>query len=449
MSPLAELCHARGLATQGSDISASEGLERLRGLGIPICAQQDASLLQHAKSLVVSSAITDANPELIEAKKLGLPIFHRSDILQMLMADKRAITVAGTHGKTTTTALICHMLTELGLDPSAAVGGAMVSVGSPARCGKGAFFVAEADESDGSFLKYTPEIAVLNNVDFDHMDYFKTQENLETAFHQYLRNTRKEGSAIIGWDSPLARAVGSRPLTSARLTFGQFLGSEVRALDYRCRDGFTSFTAIIERDTIPVELHAIGRHNVFNALATLAVARALKLDVRAAAQSLKTFAGVERRLQPVLETPTLKIFDDYGHNPGKTTAAIAAIKESWPDWRLIVIHQPHRYSRMETMYDSMLGGLAGADEALLLPIYAAGEKPSREYSLERLAEDAARLSRCPVRGVADPEEAMRLVAEELQPKSIVLTLGAGNVSMISHQLKARLASPLTPGGRHL
>lgn len=445
MSPIAELLAARGIATRGSDIAENTGTKRLTALGIPVTIGHSADALGDARTLVVSSAITESNEELIAARSRGIPVLHRSDVLHALMKGKRAITIAGTHGKTTTTALVCHMLTEMGLDPSAAVGGAMVSIGSPARCGNGPYFVAEADESDGSFLKYTPEIAVLNNVDYDHMDHFKTRENLEAAFVRYLGNTRKEGVSIVGWDSPLAREVASRH-NGNRLTFGLVLGSEIRAIDYACRDGFSRFKAIVERDVIPVELHAIGKHNVFNALATLAVARALRLDVRRAAETLRTFRGVERRLAPVVETDDLKIFDDYGHNPGKTAAAVGALKESWPDWHLIVVYQPHRYSRLDHMYDEMLGGIGGADEGILLPVYAAGEIPTRDYPVESLASDASRITAMPVTAASDIDHAVTLLRAKIRPRTIVLSLGAGNVWMVSERLKNELSSSTRQGG---
>ena len=438
MSGLAELAIHGGHKVQGSDAKASAAVDRLVRLGALVVAGHDANALGTARTVVYSSAIPGSNVELVEARRLGLAVLHRSDFLRHLMEGRQAVTVAGTHGKTTTSAMITHMLDDLGLDPSAAIGGAMQRYHSPARSGGGGLFVAEADESDGSFLKYQPFVGVLTNVAFDHMEYFKDQTRLETAFRSYLRLVDPDGWAIVGWDSALARQV-AEGYAGNRLTYGFVLGSEVRATEYHCDKGETRFTAIVERDRINCRLAMMGRHNVQNALCCLAVARALELDCQKAAASLAHFAGVERRMTHVHSGQALHVFDDYAHNPGKIAASVETLREAWPDWQLHVVFQPHRYTRLETMYDDMLDAMLGADIVYLVPVYSAGETTLRDFSPTRLARDLEH--RLPVEAVPceSLDEAVQAIRQRLAPNSVVLTVGAGDVHRVATQLEESLA----------
>lgn len=438
MSGLAELALRLDLPVQGSDLKTSPMSERLKSLGAKISTEHSAAILGNAKTLVYSSAIASDNVELVKARENKLSLLHRSDFLGMLMRDKKAVTVAGTHGKTTTSAMITHVLDALGLDPMAAIGGSMRKFGSTARFGRGEHFVAEADESDGSFLKYGPFIGVVTNIDLDHMEYFKDRTRLAEAFQAYLSNIDEEGSAVIGWDNALARQVGSE-YTRTRLTYGFVIGSDVRAIDYRCEKGETTLIAMVERDRVPLKLKTMGKHNAQNALCALAVTRALGLDVHAAGESLAEFPGVERRMAQIFEGDGVRIFDDYAHNPGKIAACIEALKGSWPDVPLHVIYQAHRYSRLETMYEDMLGALHGADFVHVVPVYSAGETTSQDFSTERLAGDLKRRFHVEAFACPDLAGAALSVRAKVTRPAVILTVGAGDVWTVADSLKRSYA----------
>lgn len=439
MAGLAELALAEGFAVQGSDLKASDGTDRLKSLGVEIALTHQEGALGQARTIVFSSAVRPQNVELAAAKAKNLRILHRSEFLAYLMADRKAVTVAGTHGKSTTSAMIAYMLDRLGMDPAAAIGGTMRAFGSAARTGKGEYFVAEADESDGSFLKYRPLIGVLTNVAPDHMEFFKDEARLVQAFKDYLDTIDpEEGVAVIGWDNPLSRAIGSE-YAKNRLTYGFLLGSEVRAIDYKSSHGETTFAAIVEKDRVEVRLPMMGKHNAQNALCALAVARALALDVKRAAAALSDFPGVARRMTLVHSTKDLKIFDDYAHNPGKIKACVQTLKEAFPDSQLHVVFQAHRYTRLETMYDDMLGSVEDADFVHVVPVYSAGETTSQDFSPARLAKDLNErfgVKAFPCKGL---DAVVAVLREHLRRPAVILTVGAGDVHQVATTLKDGLA----------
>lgn len=437
MSALAELAHHRGFKVAGSDLRPSIVTDRLTKLGITITFGHSASALNNATIIVCSSAIAHDNPELAEALRRKLLVLHRSELLALLMQEKSGITVAGTHGKSTTSAMIVHMLTTLGLDPEAVLGGAMRQYGSAARYGQGKILVAEADESDGSFLRYKPFVGIATNIDLDHMEFYKSPAALQDAFLQYLNGINSEGFAVIGWDSPLLREA-AQTLKVPRLAYGFVLGSDVRAINYRCAQGESSFTAIVERDQFTCRLPTIGKHNVQNALACLALARGLSLDINDAIHALSTFPGVERRMNLVYKSETIAIFDDYAHNPGKISACLQALRESFRNWQLHVIYQPHRYSRLETMYDEMIGAVKIADIVHMLPVYAAGEVSERDFSPQRLADDLSRVYGIKSIPCQNFDSAIKSVLNNLKPPSVILTVGAGDVWKVARNLKEQL-----------
>jgi UDP-N-acetylmuramate--alanine ligase len=331
--------------------------------------------------------------------------------------------------------MITYMLDQLGLDPSAAIGGTMRQYGSAARAGKGEYFVAEADESDGSFLKYRPFVGVLTNVAPDHMEFFKDEARLLQAFKDYLeRIDPEEGVAVIGWDNAMSRQVGSA-YTKNRLTYGFLLGSEVRAFDYQSSHGESTFAAIVEKDRVACRLNMMGRHNVQNALCSLAVARALGLDVKQAAAALAAFPGVDRRMALVHAEKDLKIFDDYAHNPGKIAAGVQTLKEAFPESKLHVVFQAHRYSRLETMYDDMLGSVEGADFVHVVPVYAAGEATDQDFSPGRLAQDLKQNLGVNALACKTLADAVQSVREHLRRPAVILTVGAGDVHKVATTLK--------------
>lgn len=438
MSALAELVVKGGTLVSGSDSKASPALTQLEGLGVRVQVGHTADALGDAKTVVFSSAIAPENVELVAARDAGLPVWHRSELLAALLAPKQGITIAGAHGKSTTTAMIAHVLDALGVDPSVACGATIRRYDSPARFGKGLHFVAEADESDGSFLRYEPLVGVVTNIAPDHMEYFKDTDALCSAFSEYLANIVEDGTAVVGWDSALARDVGRR-YEGNRLTFGFLIGSDVRGLDVKTENGETSFLAMVERDQVRCRLKMLGRHNVQNALATLAVVRALSLDVKRAAAALAEFTGVARRMALVHDEPELKIFDDYAHNPGKIEASIAALREGFPGWRLHVVFQPHRYSRLETMWGEMLDALKGVDLVHVLPVYAAGETTTQDFSPAVVAKALRDEVRVQAVACATFADAAKSVRDRLEYPAVVLTVGAGDVDRVATLLAQDLA----------
>lgn len=437
MSGLAELCLKNRLKVSGSDLRKNDITNHLEKLGATVFQGHAAANVSAAGTVVYTSAVDKGNPELAAAENAGTSLLHRSDLLALAMKGRKAITVAGTHGKTTTTAMIGFMLERYGLDPVIICGGTMNAYGSTVYCGKGDFVVAEADESDGSFLKYQPFLSVTTNIDFDHMEYFKNKDGLAKAFLSYSRATHKDGMAIVGWDSALTREIMSE-FTGPKLAYGFLIGSEVRAIGFQCSEGVSTFKAIVERDQIDCRINMIGKHNVQNALCCLAVARALGLDLKKAAAILTEFPGVKRRQEVVFKSEKVTIFDDYAHNPGKISALVSSIKDSWKSKKLLVAFQPHRFSRLDTMYDEMIGSVAAADQIFVLPVYAAGESTDKDYSSKRLAADIANRSGKPAHACADIKDAARQILQAITPGSVVLTVGAGDVNAIVGELRKEL-----------
>jgi UDP-N-acetylmuramate--alanine ligase len=436
MSALAEVALARQCKVSGSDPTPSRLTRRLADLGAFITTVQDGSAIEGDATVVVTSAIKPDNLELVRAQDLGCPIVHRSELLSWLMEGKRTITVAGTHGKTTTTAMIGHVLEVLGEDPTIITGGVMPTVGSPVKVGKSQLIVAEADESDGSFLRYTPLISVLTNIDRDHMEFFGNDERLIDTFRQYLKRTHPDGTSIIGWDSPLSRNIGA-DLSINKLGFGFVLGCDVRATGFCPRRDGSTFTAVVERDAVEVNLPMFGKHNAANALCALAVARALGLNIQRAASALTSFPGVGRRMSLVTIRGNCRIFDDYAHNPGKISACISSVREASPTERILVIYQSHRYSRLETMYEDLLGAFGAASEVAVLPVYSAGEPHRDGYEAPKLAADMAKFSKVSTKAVMSLEDAVQwtlaLLGDFSEPTTVI-TVGAGDVWKVAEKL---------------
>jgi UDP-N-acetylmuramate--alanine ligase len=434
MSGLAELCLSHGVSISGSDLRSNPMTERLAAKGAMIYLGHEANQVKGVGTVVLSSAIDSQNPEIAAAKAAGADIIHRSDLLAQSFKGKKAITVAGTHGKTTTTAMLGYMLEKYGLSPTIICGGVMNQYKSTVFAGDGDFVVAEADESDGSFLKYQPFISVITNVDFDHMEYFKDREGLCKAFLKYAKATHKDGTAIVGWDSPLVRELMTN-FANSKLAYGFLLGSEVRAFNFSSKEGVSNFSAVIEKDKMECQIDMIGRHNVQNALCCLSVARALGLDLKKAAAIIKDFPGVKRRQEVILKTDKVTILDDYAHNPGKISALVNSIRDSWKTKHLIVAFQPHRYSRLDTMYDDMIGSVSAADEVFVLPVYAAGETTTKDYSAERLARDIQVRSGKKAYPCTSIDDATKKIELAIKTDTIVVTVGAGDVTSIAEHLR--------------
>lgn len=433
MRPLAEIALSRGYEISGSDQSDSKNIARLRQRGIPIQVGHNAENLPALPcQIVVSSAIKADNQELLAAQRLNYPILHRSDLLALLMKDKKAICVSGTHGKTSTTAMLTYMLHAMNLSPSAAIGGEIQGLEAASFSGDGLYFVAECDESDGTFVKYDPFVSIVTNIDLDHLDHHKDINGLKAAFLAFLAKTDPDGTAVLGWDNPLVQEIAQQ-FSGQRLTFGTRIGSEVRGKNFRNQGRGFQYEAVVERDLVKGAINLVGRHNLQNVLCCLAVARALELDVAAAAKALESYPGVGRRFSLMGEIGSTKIYDDYAHNPGKIRSCIEGAREAFPSDRLLVIFQPHRYSRLETMYNEFMSSFAAADEVFVLPVYAAGETSTRDFSAARLAADLESASGAK----AFPYERSHLEARLSgnQRPTVLITIGAGDVWRLSLEWK--------------
>lgn len=433
MRPLAELALADGYIVSGSDQIASDSTEFLASRGAEISiGHSEACLPSEIGKLVISSAIPRDNHEFLTAQSRGWTIFHRSDLLQQLMAGRKAICVSGTHGKTSTSAMLAYMLEGLGLQPRAAIGGEIVGRESYAFLGTGEYFVAECDESDGSFLKYSPFISIITNIDLDHLDYYGDLEGLKSAFLRFAERTSPDGTAIFGWDNASAREV-AHLYQGARLSFGHRIGTEIRSLSSKSQGLKTNYEAIVHQEIVKDYAPLVGRHSVQNILCCLAVASFLGLDVKAAAASLRTYPGVKRRFSQVTTVGQIKIFDDYAHNPGKIRSCIEGARDAFPSDKLIIIFQPHRYSRLETMYNELMGSFSAADEVFILPVYAAGETSQRDFSPQSLATDMGTASGVKAQAY-DHAVLERLLRLETKP-IVLVTIGAGDVWRLSLEWK--------------
>jgi len=443
MCGLAELLRAQGYAVTGSDLAEGATVARLRALGVPVAIGHDARHVGGADVVVASSAVRATNPELAEARQRGIPVIPRAEMLAEVMRLKDGIAVAGTHGKTTTTSLLAHVLQEAGLDPTIVVGGRVIGAGAEgertgARLGSGAFLVAEADESDGSFLHLSPVLAVVTNVEAEHLDHHGSVEALEDAFAAFLERLPFWGAAVLCLDDPgvqrLLARVSRRRITYGLLAQADWVASEVRA------DGAGMAFAVrrkgqaLGRVTLPLP----GRHNVANALAALAVAQEVEVPFAVAAGALASFRGVERRFETKGVAAGVRVVDDYGHHPSEVRATLAAARGVHAG-RLVVVFQPHRYTRTRDLFEAFTTAFHDADLLVLTEIYAAGEAKIPGTEAAALADAIRARGHRDVRFVADLERVPAELVPELRSGDLVLTLGAGSVSRLGPRLLARLA----------
>jgi len=441
MTPLAEISLDMGLTVTGSDLQESSNTQRLRQMGAIIFHGHRAEQIGNAKTVVVSSAILENNSELVAAKnRVDCRVLHRSEYLNLLTQERLLIAVAGTHGKTTTAALISHVLQVCQHQPTAAIGGELLNYHRYSLVGSGDYFVIEADESDGSFLNYRPFITLINNIDLDHMDFFETIEGTQKAFQAFMEKTHPDGWLVVNWDDPMTFNA-SAEFSGDRLTFGKRLGSEVRLISRRYENGWLNYQVMVEHELIHGRSRLMGVHNTQNILACLAVARALELDLGAVIQAIASFTGVKRRLSLLYaeESQEILLFDDYAHNPVKITACISALLEGFPHHELFVIFQPHRYSRLQTMYNGFIEAFLGSRHVYILPVFSAGESNPSQISMDQLREDIAQKSQTTaslLEGFPDPAV---LTAHGFSGKKrVFLTVGAGDVNQFADALRNHL-----------
>ena len=444
MSGIAEVLLNLGYRISGSDARRSAITERLERLGARIHEGHDAANIEGAHVLVTSTAVRPDNPEVVAAVQKQIPVIPRAEMLAELMRLKYGIAIAGSHGKTTTTSMVATMLDQAGFDPTVVVGGRVNTLGSNARLGRGDFMVVEADESDKSFLKLSPTIAVVTNIDLEHLDFYRDLEEIRSCFVQFVNKVPFYGSVIICLDDPNIQLIIPR-ITRRIVTYGLRAHAEISAGEVRLsRENFSSlFTVRRESETLgQIRLNVPGEHNVCNALAAVAIGLELEMTFDQIREGLESYNGTERRFQikgMIGEGPdSILLVDDYGHHPTEIRATLAAAKTSGR--RLVVLFQPHRYSRTEALFDEFARSFYDAEAVLLTDIYAASEEPLPGVSAERLAREIERYGHRNARYVGGLEEAKIALMQAARPGDLVLTLGAGSVWRVGEEFLAQMCA---------
>ena len=440
MSGIAEVLLNHGYTIQGSDLKASKITDRLGAMGATIFEGQRAENLENATVVVISSAIKPGNPELDEARRRGLPVVRRAEMLAELMRLKSNIAVGGTHGKTTTTTLVAELLVAGGIDPTVVNGGIIHAYGSNARMGQGEWMVVEADESDGTFNRLPATIAIVTNIDPEHMEHWGSIENLRQGFYDFVSNIPFYGIAVCCTDHPEVQALVGRITDRRVVTFGFNAQADVRAVNLRYQAGVAHFDIWLQGEDVKIEgctLPMPGDHNVSNALAAVAVARHLGMKAAEIRQALAAFGGVNRRFTKVGEVDGVTIIDDYGHHPVEITAVLRAARQA-TNGRVIAVHQPHRYSRLSNLFEDFCTCFNDADVVGIAEVYAAGETPIAGASRDDLVAGLIRHGHRHARAVTSEDDLERLVREQARPGDMVVCLGAGTISAWANGLPARL-----------
>jgi UDP-N-acetylmuramate--alanine ligase len=442
MSGIAEVLLTLGFKVTGSDLAESETVRRLREQGGQISIGHQASNLGDAQVVVISSAVSAENPEVVAARAKQVPVIPRAEMLAELMRLKFGVAIAGAHGKTTTTSLVAAVLAQAGLDPTIVIGGKVNALGSHARLGRGDILVAEADESDGSFLRLAPTVAVVTNLDREHLEHYGTMQRLEASFLEFVNRVPFYGLAVLCADDE--RICAMLPHVVKRYqTYGlhERTGSsppDFRAYDIHVKGWESEFRASYRGQNLgPFRLAVPGLHNVSNALAAIAVGVELEVPVDLIRKGLASFSGVERRFQLRGEKAGIMVVDDYGHHPTEIRATLAAAKQGG-NRRLVVVFQPHRYSRTRDLLAEFAHAFDQADELFLTEIYAAGETPLPDISGEKLADTVRAAGHTAVTWVDRKDQLADRVRPALKAGDLVLTLGAGDIWKVGIQLLERL-----------
>ena len=445
MGGIAEVLLNLGYAVQGSDLRHNSVTRQLARLGAIVHIGHDPAQIASADVVVASTAIPLDNPELVAAREARLPVVQRAEMLAELMRFRQGIAVAGTHGKTTTTSLIASLLAAGGLDPTFVIGGQLKSAGSNARLGAGRYLVAEADESDASFLHLQPVIAVVTNIDRDHLvAYDGDFSRLKQGFVEFLHNLPFWGLAVLCTDDAEVREIlpqVARPV----ITYGLTEDTDLRAVDLR-RSGFRSDFSVLRegREPLPLTLNLPGVHNVLNSLAAIAVATDLGVGDEAIRSALASFEGIGRRLERVGTVATARgridIVDDYGHHPTEIAATLEAVRQGWPGRRLVLAYQPHRYTRTRDLLDDFGQVLSEADALLITEVYPAGEEPIPNADGRALCRAVRSRGRVEPVFVEDVLALAESLADVIEDGDLVVTMGAGNIGTVAHELPAALQS---------
>lgn len=434
MSGIAEILHSLGQKVQGSDISENANVERLKNKGIPVFIGHASQNIENANLIVVSSAIRPENPELIEAKKRKLSIVHRAEMLAQIARLKFSVMVAGSHGKTTTTSLLARIFDTALMDPTIINGGIITAYGTNARLGKGDWMLIESDESDGSFLDLSPTIAIVTNIDPEHLDHYGSFDSLKKAFQTFLLKLPFYGFGVVCWDHPVVREVVEAIPNKTFISYGLHKDAQIQAVNIHVKEGKTFFDVRINLPQKPeviwknMSMPLYGNHNVLNALGAIAVAHKLEIPSSYIQEALNCFEGVKRRFTKTGEVEKIAVYDDYAHHPEEIKAVLqAAHSMSQGTGRIIVVIQPHRYTRLSLLMQEFAQSLESADEVYIAPVYSAGEDMIDGVSHKILAENITR-KELPVVTFEKQEDLEFLLIPRLLPQDVVLFMGAGTVS---------------------
>jgi UDP-N-acetylmuramate--alanine ligase len=446
MSGIAEVLHNLGHKVQGSDQADSANVQRLRAKGIDVHVGHKADNLGDAEVVVVSTAIRKNNPELVAAREKLLPVVRRAEMLAELMRFRNAIAIGGTHGKTTTTSLVGTLLEAGGLDPTVINGGIINAYGTNARMGEGEWMVVEADESDGTFLKLPADVAVVTNIDPEHLDHYGTFDNARAAFRQFVENVPFYGFGVMCLDHPEVQTMVSKIEDRKVITYGENPQADVRFKNVRYEGAASIFDVEIRRRRTGriIELNGLklpmpGRHNVSNATAAIAVANRLGISEEAIARGLAGFAGVKRRFTFTGEWNGVSVFDDYGHHPVEIKAVLRAARDTCKG-RVIAVHQPHRYTRVSSLFEEFASCFNEADTIFIAPIYSAGEDPIPGVTSEEMVSRIKSAGHRDARFLASPDALAPYIASIAEPGDFVVMLGAGNITNWAAALPKELAA---------
>jgi UDP-N-acetylmuramate--alanine ligase len=439
MSGIAELLLNLGYKVTGSDLSVTEVTERLSRLGGEIALGHAAANVSDADVLVYSSAVKPDNPEMIEARSRGIPVIPRAEMLAELMRMKYGIAVGGAHGKTTTTWLVGLVMAAAGLDPTIVVGGRLKALGTNAKLGGGRYLVAEADESDGSFLRLSPSLAIVTNIDEEHLDHYRDLDEIKAAFVEFVNKVPFYGSAIVCLDQENVQAVIPR-ITRRIVTYGFSPQADVRGTEVSQEDAGVTFNVSLRgRKLGSLFVRIPGEHNVLNALAAVAVASELDIPFAAVSEGISRFTGISRRLEHKGEAGGVTVMDDYAHHPTEIMATLKATRSVWRK-RVVAVFQPHRYTRTKALWERLGRSFYDADSVVVTSIYGAGEEPMAGVTAELVAKAAVTSGHRDVIYVPDRAKVIEHLAGILRPGDLLITLGAGDVWKVGEEVLRRLSS---------
>ena len=440
MSGIAEVMHNFGYKVQGSDISENANVERLRKLGIKVYLGQRNKNLEGAWGIVVSTAIKPDNPEVVAAKAMKIPLIKRSEMLAELMRLKWCVSVAGTHGKTTTTTMVSAVLDEANYDPTVINGGIINAYGTNARLGEGDWMVVEADESDGTFIKIPSTVAVVTNIDPEHLDFYGDFENAKTAFEMFIKNVPFYGFSVMCIDHPEVQALIGKVIDRRIITYGFSVQAEVRGTNILFDEGSAHFDVEISNGNDGdlsflrnIVMPMPGRHNISNALAAIAVSYELGISADIIRRTFSKFSGVKRRFTIVDKVEDIIIIDDYAHHPVEITSVLSAAREAYSG-RVIAVVQPHRYTRLESLFDEFCSCFNNADTVIVAPVFDAGEQPIKGANQDDLISGLQRSGHREVIKINEPKELPKIISNIAVAGDLVIYLGAGSISSWAYLL---------------